>query len=105
MSLNELFLTFIVFILLLKPEQSKQTIQKLKKLYKTISNYKQNFQQSINNKIFRNVENVENLKTTNFFVENDLTTDNFVIPIKTNKIKHKTHKHKKFSTQSTKPTK
>ena len=105
MSLNELFLTFIVFILLLKPKQSKQTIQKLKKLYKTISNYKQSFQQSINNKIFRNVENVENLKKTNIFVENDITTDNFAIPIKTSKINHKTHKHKKLSTQSTKPTK
>lgn len=105
MSINELLLTFIVFVLLINPQQSKQTIQKLKKLYKTISNYKQNFQQTINNKLFRNVESVENLKTTNIFVENDITTDNFAIPIKTNKINHKTHKHKKFSTQSTKPTK
>ena len=104
MSLNELFLTFIVFVLVLKPNQSKQTIKKLKKFYKTIYSYKNNIKQTINNKFFKKVNFVDNLKKTNIFVENDITTNKVCFPIKINKNKHKIQKHKKFSTQSTKQT-
>lgn len=104
MSLSELFLTFVVFVLVLKPNQSKQVFKKLKKLYKTITDYKNTFQQTINKHFFHNVKKVENIKKTNFFVENDITTNKVCFPIKINKNKYKIQKHKKFSTQSTKQT-
>ena len=113
MSLQELLLIFIVAILILKPDQFQSIFKQLKKLYYCINNYKQSFQQKFNKTIFKNIDYVENSKITNFFVEKDMTKDDFIIPInnsnKLNKIKHKTiktrKKNKKFSTKLTQSTK
>lgn len=113
MSIGEIFVVFLLIVVFLKPNQQKMVIQKLKQLYKQTLRYKQTFQQTINNKVFNNVDCVENSKKTKNIVDYDPFTDNFIPKIKnnktTNKNKHKLVKSKskkqKFSTKQTKPTK
>ena len=113
MSIEEVFVIFLLIVVFLKPNQQKMVIQKLKQLYKQILRYKQTFQQTINNKVFCKIGCVENSKKTKNIVDYDPFTDNFIPNIKNqqpiSKNKHKLvkskSKNKKFSTKQTKPTK
>lgn len=113
MSIGEIFVIFLLIVVFLKPNQQKMVIQKLKQLYKQILRYKQTFQQTINNKIFKNVDCVESSKKIKNIVDYDPFTDNFIPNIKNYKTNNKhqykhtksKNKSKKFSTKQTKPTK
>ena len=102
MSFGEIFVIILLIIVVLKPEQQKLVISKLKRFYAQLLRYKQGFQQTINNKLFCNVDCVENSKkqtkqSTNI-VDYDPFTDNFIPNIKKpktgSKNKHKLVKNK-----------